>query len=367
MGDLTGSTVASTYSQLLNVVSLDGTFRNVTDGDGTASGLTLSTSGVRAGTLNATSAVTFDTTLGVTGVITASAGVTGDVTGNVTGDVTGNATGDLTGNVKTTDASAAVTTVLNANVGSDSAATFTGDVTGNLTGDIKTTDASAAVTTILNGNVGSDDAAVFTGNVTGDTTGSVTATSVLADGVTAATQSSSDNSTKVATTAYADAAGAAGSPTGSICQHAASSPPAGWLVCDGTAISRATYSVLHGILKDVGGTDSYAYGSGNGSTTFNLPNLKGKVAVGLDNSQTSDPDLADLGNTGGSNTHTLTALEMPVHTHTITLGGSDGTANGSNASRTPSGGTNQTTSSAGSGNAHNNLQPYIVLNYIIKT
>ena len=382
MGDLTGQTVASTYSQLLNVASLDGTFRNVTDGDGTASGLTLSTTGVRAGTLNATGAVTFDTTLGVTGAITATGGVTGDVTGNVTGNITGDSTGDLTGNIKTTDASAAVTTILNANVGSDSAATFTGnitgdvtgnltgDITGNLTGDIKTTDASAAVTTILNGNVGSDDAAVFTGNVTGDTTGNVTATSVLANGVTATTQSSSDNSTKVATTAYADAAGAAGSPTGSICQYAASSPPAGWLLCDGTAVPRATYSALHNVLKDVGGTDSYAYGNGNGSTTFNLPNLNGKVPVGFDSSQTSDPDLADLGNTGGSNTHTLITSEMPSHSHSLTLWTDDGSGGDIRADMASNYDDNTgtvSTNPTGGGTAHNNLQPYIVLNYIIKT
>ena len=75
--------------------------------------------------------------------------------GNLTGNVTGNVTGDLTGDV-------------------------TGDVTGNLTGDV-------------------------TGNVAGDLTGNVTATSILADGVTATTQSVGDNSTKVATTAYVDA------------------------------------------------------------------------------------------------------------------------------------------------------------------
>jgi hypothetical protein len=75
--------------------------------------------------------------------------------GNLTGNVTGNVTGDLTGDV-------------------------TGDVTGNLTGDV-------------------------TGNVAGDLTGNVTTTSILADGVTATTQSVGDNSTKVATTAYVDA------------------------------------------------------------------------------------------------------------------------------------------------------------------
>ena len=87
MGDLTGQTVASTYSQLLNVASLDATYRNVTDGDGTASGLTLSTGGVRASLLNATGAVTFDSTLEVTSAITATGGVAGNVTGDVTGDV----------------------------------------------------------------------------------------------------------------------------------------------------------------------------------------------------------------------------------------------------------------------------------------
>ena len=62
--------------------------------------------------------------------------VTGNLTGNVTGDITGNAIGDITGDVKTTAANGDVTTVLNSNVGSDSAAIFTGNLTGNVTGDI---------------------------------------------------------------------------------------------------------------------------------------------------------------------------------------------------------------------------------------
>ena len=111
MGDLTGQTVASTYSQLLNVASLDATYRNVTAGNGTATGLSISTSGIRAANLDATGSVTFDSTLGVLGLITATGGVSGAVTGNVTGNVIGNVTGNVTGDL-------------------------TGDVTGNVTGNV---------------------------------------------------------------------------------------------------------------------------------------------------------------------------------------------------------------------------------------
>ena len=151
MGDLTGQTVASTYSQLLNVASLDATYRNVTDGDGTASGLTLSTGGVRASLLNATGAVTFDSTLEVASAITATGGVAGNVTGDVTGDVTGNVTGNVTGSV-------------------------TGSVTGNVTGD-------------LTGNV--------TGNVTGSADTLTTGRTISATGDIAWTSAAFDGSGNV--------------------------------------------------------------------------------------------------------------------------------------------------------------------------
>ena len=69
-------------------------------------------------------------------------------------------------------------------------------------------------------------------------------------------------------------------PVGSISLFAGTTAPNGWLICDGSAVSRTTYANLFSVI----GT---TYGSGNGSTTFNIPNLKGKVPVGLDSSDTS--------------------------------------------------------------------------------
>lgn len=90
-------------------------------------------------------------------------------------------------------------------------------------------------------------------------------------------------------------------PSGSISAYGGSSAPTGWLLCDGTNVSRSTYSTLFGLL----GTK---YGAGDGSTTFGLPNLKGKVPVGLDS---TDSAFDDRGKTGGSKTSTA------PHTHNI--------------------------------------------------
>ncbi len=95
-------------------------------------------------------------------------------------------------------------------------------------------------------------------------------------------------------------------PVGTILPFSGSTIPPKFLLCDGSEISRITYSDLFNVI----GT---TYGSGDGSTTFNLPNLKGKVPAGLDTSQS---EFNTLGKTGGSKTHTLTINEMPSHTHT---------------------------------------------------
>ena len=203
---------------------------------------------------------------------------------------------------------------------------------------------------------------------------------------------------QVLTAAQMNALLAATMPTGALTPFASSTVPTGWLLCDGQAVSRTTYAELFAII-------STNYGTGNGTTTFNVPNLKGRVPVGLDSAQTEFDVLAE---TGGAKTHTLTTAQMPVHTHTqnahthtqdahthtqdahnhgvsglgqtASVGGGDFTsaivAAGSitTSSQTPAinnaTATNQnataTNNNAGSGDAHNNLQPYLVINYIIK-
>lgn len=107
-------------------------------------------------------------------------------------------------------------------------------------------------------------------------------------------------------------------PSGTVNLYAGATAPASWLMCDGSAVSRTTYSEL---FTAIGTT----YGAGDGTTTFNVPNLSGRVPVGLDSGNT---DYDALGETGGSNTHTLTSAEMPSHNHNANAGNSSSTYTG---------------------------------------
>lgn len=129
-------------------------------------------------------------------------------------------------------------------------------------------------------------------------------------------------------------------PIGSLTAYAgSSSPDASWLMCDGSAISRTTYASLFALI----GT---TYGSGNGSTTFNVPDLRGKVPVGLDS---SDTDFDALGETGGAKTHTLSSSEIPSHSHSIDHNHASVTSDsGGNAHTHSIDPPNTTSSSAGS-------------------
>jgi microcystin-dependent protein len=145
-------------------------------------------------------------------------------------------------------------------------------------------------------------------------------------------------------------------PAGVIVPYAGSTAPDGWLICDGSTVDSATYPELYAII----GT---TYG---GSTSaFRLPDLRGRVPVGY---STSHSYATTLGTKGGESTHTLTISEMPAHTHGYSR------SNVQNYVRVEASSTYgrsanvaATTGSTGGGEAHNNLQPYIVLNYIIRS
>lgn len=107
-------------------------------------------------------------------------------------------------------------------------------------------------------------------------------------------------------------------PIGSVIAHCGT-VPSRWLHCFGQAVSRTTYSALFTVL----GT---TFGAGDGSTTFNIPDLRGRVIAGEDDMGTVSANRLTglsggvngdtLGATGGSESHTLTDAEMPSHTHT---------------------------------------------------
>jgi len=322
MATLTGATVASTYGLLLKVdaTGIDAsTPRTIQDGDANNTALKLAGSAVQikqSDDSSATLEVTGASTL--TGAVTATGGVTGALTGNVTGNVTGNLAGDVTGDV-------------------------TGGVTGNVTGNL-------------------------TGNVTGDITGNVTATSVLADGVTATTQAFSDSSTKVATTAFVEAS----VPTGAMAMWYTASAPTGWLFCDGTTFDAGTYPDLNTLL--------------GGNT---LPDLKGRMPIGVGQGSTAEgggtgTDRA-LAATGGAETHTLTGGESGTSAHghwqgdlgeyTFKIAGTDtrgATSSPASYRGAHAGGATlqhktEDTAEADADDAHQNMSPFLAVNFIIKT
>ena len=147
-------------------------------------------------------------------------------------------------------------------------------------------------------------------------------------------------------------------PIGSIVEWNGDIVPENWLLLNGQAVSRTGYAELFALY----GTK---YGEGDGSTTFNLPDYRKRVPVGMDE---TDTDFDELGNTGGEKEHILTEAEMPKHRHNkldAVIYAPTGTNSGVSYN-SPSSTTVMNTDYAGGDQPHNNLQPYIVTNFIVK-
>jgi microcystin-dependent protein/Tfp pilus assembly protein PilV len=136
--------------------------------------------------------------------------------------------------------------------------------------------------------------------------------------------------------------------------------PAGYLLEDGSAVSRTTYADLFAVI----GT---THGAGDGSTTFNVPDSRGQVSV---NKSSTDTEFDSIGEKYGEKTHILTIAEMPAHTHeqyvTANSGGSGTRKDWTSDTVGLVTNTGQQSGSAGGGLAHNNIQPSIVKIYAIK-
>ena len=144
-------------------------------------------------------------------------------------------------------------------------------------------------------------------------------------------------------------------PVGTMLEYAGQNAPDGYLLCQGQAVSRSEYADLFKVI----GTK---YGAGDGSTTFNLPNPKGRVIVGLDS---NDSDFNALGKTGGAKTVTLTKEQIPAHNHSATVSINSGGAHTHSTSSNTTGAHTHTLSgtaaSAGS-HRHGYEVPHLIQN-----
>jgi len=155
-----------------------------------------------------------------------------------------------------------------------------------------------------------------------------------------------------------------GVPVGAVTAFTGASPPSGWLICNGSAVSRTTYAALFGVIGAI-------YGAGDGSTTFNLPDLRGEFIRGLDSGRGVDTGRL-LGSAQASanlsHSHTSTA-----HSHTVTINESSSTvtagSGGTSAAAAASSQTKTTETSTVAINSSGGTEARprnIAMNYIIK-
>jgi microcystin-dependent protein len=156
-------------------------------------------------------------------------------------------------------------------------------------------------------------------------------------------------------------------PVGLIASYAGFSLfPQGWLRCDGSAVSRDHFKALYAAIGNT-------YGHGDAETTFNLPDLRGRFPLGLSGraDRVTAPEASNLGGFGGEEVHKLTLNEMPSHDHRIVT---DRTYSVAFPAAVPpdhiefvgsSGSDGVYRMPQGQDAPHNNMSPYLTVNYII--
>jgi len=293
------------------------------------------------------------------------------------------ATADSTGNITYTAAGLTLGSVDVDNINVDGNAITSTNTDGNIaitpngTGEVDISKVDIDSGAIDGTTIGANSAAAGTFTNLTASTDLTLASGATVTGILDEDNFASDSATALATQqsikAYIASQLTASVPAGVISPYAGASAPTGYLLCYGQAVSRTTYADLFSAI-------STTYGIGDGSSTFNLPDLRGRVVAGQDDmggtsadrltNQTGGIDGDTLGATGGSETHTLTLAQIPSHFHGLDLLTADPDVNNNTQSfSTSSGGSGgeRLTDSRGSGTAHNNVQPTIILNYIIKT
>ena len=229
----------------------------------------------------------------------------------------------------------------------------------------------------VNGNFTVTGNQTDTGNLTVGGTFTANNAATFAVGPTAPTATTGTNTTQLATTAFVQTAvgSIVTTLTGTIQMWPTTSAPSGYLNCDGSAVSRSTFSALYGVI----GT---TFGTGDGTTTFNLPNYADKMPIG------AGTIAASIGATGGSanavvvsHTHAATStVTDPGHSHTIGNVWQYGQGFNPNGAGSFFQDNNPTTNSAATGitvattnatagvsGTNANLPPYLGINFIIKT